>query len=67
MVDKSRSRAQNGVRLGLSICMSIIRAHEGDLKIVSKPEEGTTVCIYFPFEDYLHVKRAQGALFKGME
>ena len=67
MVDKSRSRAQNGVGLGLSICMSIIRAHEGDLKIVSKPGEGTTVCIYFPFEDYLHVKRAQGALFKGIE
>ena len=67
MVDKSRSRAKNGVGLGLSICMSIIRAHDGDLKITSRPEEGTTICIYFPFEDYLHVRRAQGELFDRTE
>ena len=67
MVDKSRSRAQNGVGLGLSICMSIIRAHDGNIKITSKLGEGTTICIHFPFEDYLHVRWAQGELFDRVE
>jgi signal transduction histidine kinase len=45
-VDKSRSRKDGGVGLGLSICDEIIKRHNGRLEINSKLGEGTTVKIY---------------------
>lgn len=45
-VDKSRSRKDGGVGLGLSICDEIIKSHNGRLEINSKLCEGTTVKIY---------------------
>lgn len=44
-VDKSRSRAQGGVGLGLAICSEIVRLHKGDMQFVSKPGQGTCVTI----------------------
>lgn len=45
-VDKSRSRKDGGVGLGLSICDEIIKRHNGRLEINSKLGQGTTVKIY---------------------
>ena len=39
---------QKGMGLGLSICHSIIRRHNGGISIDSIPGRGTTVCIYLP-------------------
>ena len=45
MVDKSRSRKENGVGLGLTLCTEIAKQHNSFLKIASKPGIGTTVYI----------------------
>ncbi len=44
-VDKSRSRAQGGVGLGLSLCNEIVRYHGGEMKFESKPGKGTCVSV----------------------
>ena len=44
-VDKSRSRAQGGAGLGLSLCNEIVRYHNGELKFESKPGKGTCVSV----------------------
>ena len=47
-VDKSRAKDTGGYGLGLSLCKTIIEAHEGKIEVQSRPEEGTTVSLYFP-------------------
>lgn len=47
MVDKSRTRANNGAGLGLTICAEIAKIHEAELKIESKINKGTTIKILF--------------------
>ena len=44
-VDKSRSRKQGGVGLGLALCKEIVRIHKGDMKFISQEEKGTTAII----------------------
>jgi signal transduction histidine kinase len=44
-VDKSRSRAQGGVGLGLRLCDEIVALHEGEIIFESKPGKGTTVTV----------------------
>ena len=44
-VDKSRSRKQGGVGLGLALCKEIVRIHHGDMEFISQPGKGTTVMI----------------------
>ncbi len=44
-VDKSRSRAQGGAGLGLSLCREIIHYHDGHLKFESMPGKGTCVSV----------------------
>ena len=44
-VDKSRSRAQGGVGLGLAICQEIAALHGGILSFESKPGSGTSVTL----------------------
>ena len=44
-VDKSRSRAQGGAGLGLSLCQEIVRYHGGELKFESKLGKGTCVSV----------------------
>lgn len=45
MVDKSRSRSQNGAGLGLALCAEVLALHHSRLEIESAPGKGT--CVYF--------------------
>ena len=46
MIDKSRSRAQNGAGLGLALCQKIAELHETKLEYQSAPGKGTTVRVF---------------------
>ncbi len=48
--DKSRSRDTGGYGLGLSLCKTIIEAHDGTIDIRSIPGKGTTVSLALPSE-----------------
>ena len=48
MVDKTRSRKNNGVGLGLSICADIVKIHHAKLELTSLAGEGTRIKIIFP-------------------
>jgi signal transduction histidine kinase len=47
-VDKSRSRAQGGAGLGLSIAKAIVDAHRGKIEVQSQIGTGTTFSVFFP-------------------
>ncbi len=49
-VDKARSRETGGTGLGLSITRQIIQMHNGQIKVVSKEDEGTTFSIRIPLK-----------------
>lgn len=42
-VDKSRSRAQGGAGLGLSLCLEIVKIHGGDIRFEAMEKGGTAV------------------------
>lgn len=44
-IDKSRSRKQGGVGLGLALCKEIVRIHKGNMEFISQEGKGTTVII----------------------
>jgi signal transduction histidine kinase len=44
-VDKSRSRSQGGVGLGLRLCDEIAALHGGEISFESEPGKGTTVTV----------------------
>ncbi len=44
-VDKSRSRAQGGAGLGLSLCAQIVEVHGGAMEFTSEPGNGTRVTV----------------------
>ena len=44
-VDKSRSRAQGGAGLGLTLCKQIIELHNGNISFTSKVGNGTCVTV----------------------
>jgi signal transduction histidine kinase len=46
-VDKSRAKDTGGYGLGLSLCKTIMEAHGGKIEIDSRPQEGTTVLLFF--------------------
>jgi len=46
MVDKSRSRAQNGAGLGLALCQRIAELHDTKLEYMSEQGKGTTVRVF---------------------
>ena len=48
MIDKSRSRAQNGAGLGLALCQRIAELHDSTLEFDSEPGKGTTVRLFLP-------------------
>ncbi|MCD8500608.1 MAG: HAMP domain-containing histidine kinase [Bacillaceae bacterium] len=45
--EKSRDRRTGGVGIGLSIVKALVKAQNGQIKIISNVEEGTTVYIIF--------------------
>ena len=47
-VDKSRSKDTGGYGLGLSLCKTIMDAHDGKIEVASELGEGTTVSLFFP-------------------
>ena len=47
-VDKSRSRAQGGVGLGLTLCREILTLHEGTISFASREGNGTCVTVTLP-------------------
>lgn len=47
VVDKARSRKNNGVGIGLSICKKIAEVHNADIKVDSELGRGTEVTIIF--------------------
>ncbi|MBN1036455.1 sensor histidine kinase [Clostridium botulinum] len=47
VVDKARSRKNNGAGIGLSICKKIAEIHNADIKITSELGKGTEVTIIF--------------------
>ncbi|WP_051505033.1 sensor histidine kinase [Paenibacillus durus] len=46
--DKVRSRAEEGMGLGLSIAQWIVDVHGGTIHVFSKPGQGTRVALLFP-------------------
>jgi signal transduction histidine kinase len=48
MIDKSRSRAQNGAGLGLALCQRIAELHGTRLEYQSELGAGTTVRVFLP-------------------
>ncbi|WP_338048355.1 ATP-binding protein [Paraliobacillus sediminis] len=46
--DKSRDRKTGGIGIGLSIVKALVDAHDGEIKIESEINIGTTVTIWFP-------------------
>ncbi len=46
--DKSRNRATGGSGIGLTIVKSIVEAHDGRVKVISTPGEGSTFTVILP-------------------
>jgi two-component system heavy metal sensor histidine kinase CusS len=49
-VDSTRSRSTGGAGLGLAIVKSIMDLHGGTVSVDSKPNQGTTFVLAFPFD-----------------
>lgn len=47
-VDKSRSRAQGGVGLGLTLCSRVLELHDGTISFASREGNGTCVTVVLP-------------------
>ncbi len=43
-----RARSQGGYGLGLSLAERIIKAHGGEIRVLSAPDEGSTFTVFFP-------------------
>ncbi len=50
--DEGRSRKMGGTGLGLAIVKHIVSRHRGQLKIASKPGEGSTFTVYLPTQEH---------------
>lgn len=50
-LERSRNRMTGGIGLGLSIAKAIATAHQGDMKILNRPEGGTRIIFSMPRPD----------------
>ncbi|MEL0658550.1 ATP-binding protein [Psychromonas arctica] len=50
-VDESRSRLSGGSGLGLSICQTIVKAHQGEMIATHSALGGLTITIYLPISE----------------
>ena len=50
-VDKSRSRQQGGVGLGLTLCKKIVDLHQGTMVFQSAPGKGSKVVVFLPGQE----------------
>lgn len=50
--DEGRSRKMGGTGLGLAIVKHIVSRHRGQLKIASKPGEGSTFTVFLPTREH---------------
>ena len=48
MVDRSRTRAEHGAGLGLSLCDRIVKLHGGTMDITSEEGKGTEITVFIP-------------------
>ena len=46
--DKSRSRATGGAGIGLTLVQELVRGHDGEIEVASRPGEGTVFRITLP-------------------
>ncbi len=61
MVDKSRSRRQQGTGLGLALVQQIVRVHGAEMEMESQVGQGTKVTICFPdFTNWLQAGKDLG-------
>lgn len=51
-VDKSRSKSSGGTGLGLSIVKHAVQYHNGEIKLKSRPGEGTEITVLLPQPSY---------------
>ena len=51
-VDKSRSRENGGVGLGLSLVWEITALHNGKVRVENSSEKGTTIAVRFPGDTF---------------
>ena len=49
-VDKSRSRENGGVGLGLSLVWEIVTLHSGEVRVEKSSEKGTTIAVKLPLD-----------------
>ncbi|TSA45786.1 MAG: sensor histidine kinase [Deltaproteobacteria bacterium] len=40
--------SQKGLGLGLSVCYSVLKNHDGHITVKSEPGEGTSFALYLP-------------------
>jgi two-component system phosphate regulon sensor histidine kinase PhoR len=50
-VDKARSRELGGTGLGLSIVKHLVAAHNGTVRVESRPNQGSTFFFTLPLEE----------------
>ena len=54
--DSARSQETGGFGLGLAIAAAIVKAHNGQIRVSSQPNMGTTVKVTFPIAENPHNK-----------